>query len=90
MYRDGLGVARDYQKALALFRNAAEQGNAVAQGDLGLMYLKGLGVSSDPAEAAKWFEAAAAQGNDWAQNELGFLQGMQTLTEGCFCDIILS
>ncbi len=45
------GVAQDYVAAVRWFRAAAEQGNAEAQYDLGLMYLEGLGVTQDKAEA---------------------------------------
>jgi len=36
----------------------AEQGEAAAQFNLGLMYATGQGVPQDDAEAAKWFRRA--------------------------------
>jgi TPR repeat protein len=45
-------------------RLAAEQGDADAQSDLGVMYLRGQGgVAQDYREAEKWFRLAAEQGN---------------------------
>ena len=44
------------------FRLAAEQGNAVAQNNIGLNYVRGKGVVKDYSEAKKWFQLAAEQG----------------------------
>ena len=52
-------------------RFAAEQGDAKAQSNLGLMYDQGLGVSQDYAEAVRWFRLAAEQGDAGAQCQLG-------------------
>ena len=52
----------DYGAALQEWRPLAEQGNADAQNNLGLMYHKGWGVTKDNAEAAKWLRLASAQG----------------------------
>ena len=43
-------------------RVRAEQGDAGAQHDLGLMYWYGLGVTQDEAEAVRWYRLAAEQG----------------------------
>jgi hypothetical protein len=61
----------DYATALRLWRPLAEQGNAPAQSNLGVMYLDGKGVPRNYAEAAKWFRLAADQGRAKAQNNLG-------------------
>jgi TPR repeat protein len=45
-YFQGKGVAQDYRKAAELFRRAAQQGNAPAQNDLGVMFESGLGARS--------------------------------------------
>ena len=39
----------DYEAALREWRPLAEQGDAVAQHNLGFMYLNGQGVAQDPA-----------------------------------------
>ena len=97
LYRDGLGVEKDIEKAKAYFmksigyaswepqpyyelantyylqekyedavkwyRKAAEQGDASAQSQLGVMYAFGLGVPQNENEAAKWWRKAAEQGD---------------------------
>ena len=50
---------------------AAEQGDAYAQSNLGLMFRKGQGVPQDYSEAARWFRMAAEQGDADARNNLG-------------------
>ena len=74
-YWDGLDAydAGDYQTALMEFRPLAEQGDALAQFELGWLYDNGYGVAQDKAKAAKWYRLAAEQGDPWAQNNLGWL-----------------
>ena len=55
------GVAQESEEAASL-RATAEQGDAEAQYNLGLMYLEGLGVKQDNVEAYAWIRTAAAQG----------------------------
>ena len=55
------------------YRKAAEQGNANAQNNLGLMYKRGEGVPQDYAEARKWYRKAAEQGLADAQYNLGIM-----------------
>ena len=69
----------DYATALALFRPLAEQGNAFAQYNLGLMYNNGEGVPQDYAEAVRWYLLSTEQGNSGAQNNIG---GMYYRGEG--------
>ena len=52
---------------------AAEQGDAVAQFNLGSMYRKGQGVRQDYQEAIRWFRLAAEQGDAVAQFNLGVM-----------------
>ncbi|WP_230656265.1 tetratricopeptide repeat protein [Psychrobacter sp. I-STPA10] len=52
---------------------AAEQGDAKAQNNLGVMYHQGLGVEQSYTEAAKWYQKAALQGNIDAQFNLGMM-----------------
>ena len=60
-------------EAVRWYRLAAEQGDATAQYNLGLMYATGEGVPEDHAEAAKWFRLAAEQGDAAHQRRLGFV-----------------
>ena len=66
----GQQVSPDSSAALI---SAAEQGDARAQFNLGLMYDNGHGVPENDAEAVRWYRAAAEQGNAPAQFNLGFM-----------------
>ena len=57
----------DFKKTL----QAAEQGFAAAQYNLGVMYDNGQGVRQDDAQAVYWYRKAAEQGNVEAQHNLG-------------------
>ena len=61
----------DYATALREWTPLAEQGDAAAQFNLGVMYEKGQGVPQDDKTAVKWYRLAAEQGNASAQNNLG-------------------
>ena len=52
----------DYATAMRLWRPLADQGNAAAQYNLGLMYEQGQGVPQDYAAAVSWYRKAADQG----------------------------
>ena len=58
----------DFQTTL----EAAEQGHASAQNNLGVMYDRGAGVPQDNKAALDWYRKAAEQGNAEAQTNLGF------------------
>ena len=63
----------DFATALGEWRPLAEQGDAVAQNNLALMYAQGEGVPQDDKTAVKWFRLAAKQGIARAQNNLGVM-----------------
>jgi TPR repeat protein len=67
----------NYNEAAKWYRKAAEQGDALAQHDLAVLYVHGLGVTQDFAEAIVWFALAAAQGDVDSQYSLGlrYLKG---------------
>ena len=65
------GIGRPSAERAEANRQAAEQGDADAQYNLGLMYRNGLGVIQDFAEAVRWYRLAAEQGNAHAQILLG-------------------
>ena len=62
MYKKGEGVAQDYKEAVKWYTEAAEQGVAFAQSNLGAMYDEGKGVAQDYKSAHMWFNIAAANG----------------------------
>jgi uncharacterized protein len=64
----------DYLTAMRLLRPLAEQGEAVAQSSLGMMYeIGGKGVPQDYAAAVSWFRKAAEQDDATAQYHLGVM-----------------
>jgi hypothetical protein len=56
---------------VAATRQRAEQGDALAQYDLGVMYTTGQGVPQDDTEAVRWYRLAAEQGYASLQYSLG-------------------
>jgi uncharacterized protein len=63
--------AGDLEKAVALLRVSAGNGDPRAQYNLALLYDNGKGVAESKVEAAKWYRRAAEQGHARAQIELG-------------------
>ena len=61
--------ALDFDETKAL----ADQGDAIAQYNVGFMYDTGNGVPENDAEAVKWYRKAADQGNAKAQSNLGLM-----------------
>jgi hypothetical protein len=55
------------------YQKGADQGNAIAQFNLGRMYRTGQGVAQDYEQAAAWFRKAGEQGHVWAQSALGLM-----------------
>ena len=64
--------SKQYDKAVPIYREFAEQGDAYAQGQLGWCYNKGYGVAQSWTETVKWYRKSAEQGNAWAQGQLGW------------------
>lgn len=64
-FDEGLAAAQrgDYETALREWHALAENGDATAQYNLGIMYENGWGVSQDPAQAVDWYREAAKSGN---------------------------
>ena len=73
MYGTGRGVPQDDAEAVRWFHLAAEQGDADAQYNLGVMYDIGRGVPQDDAEAVRWYRLAAEQGHASGQRNLGLM-----------------
>jgi hypothetical protein len=64
---------KDDAQAVSLCWKAADQGLALAQCALGIMYQNGRGVVKDDAQAAAWWRNAADQGDAVAQLSLGWM-----------------
>ena len=75
-FQKGLTAYRsnDYATALREWEPLAEQGDAFAQYNLGVMYANGDGVPQDDKIALKWFTLAAEQGHAGAKTNLSILQ----------------
>ena len=73
-YSEGLQLVlkKEYTKAFPLFKQAAEEGHAGAQHQLGKLYMAGNGVKRSPQEAIKWYRKAAEAGDKDAQYWLGY------------------
>jgi TPR repeat protein len=66
-----VGTPQDLRLAAEWYHKAAEQGDAKAQNNLGVMYEFGYGVPVDPQEAVVWYRKAAEQGNIKSHINLG-------------------
>lgn len=67
------GIAQDYAKALELYTEAGEKGDADAQAQVGYIYQYGCGVDPDYEKAMEWNNRAAQQGNAQGQAQIGWL-----------------
>ena len=56
----------DIQKAISMFKLAAEQGNAYAEYQLGKIYCFGQGVPQNLEVGMEWLKASASHGNEYA------------------------
>ena len=63
----------DWETALKEWKPIAEEGNAAAQFNLGLMYQNGYGVPQDYKESVYWYRLAAEQGEADSQYNLGVM-----------------
>ena len=69
----GIGISKDYTKAMQWYRQAAERGYATAQNNIGILHYNGNGVARDYNEAMTWFREAAEQGHATATSNIGFM-----------------
>jgi TPR repeat protein len=92
MYEKGIGVRQSYRDTLKWFRKAAEQEDAFAQNNLGIIHAKGFrdksigfflrvafaNATTDHIEAYKWFTIAAANGYARALKDRSFIAKRMT------------
>lgn len=73
---DGIAefIGGHYANAIAIFRPLAEQENACAEFQLGMMYLQGVGVTQDKARALELFKQAAKNGSNEAKIQASLLE----------------
>ena len=91
VYRDGLGVAINYDKFKLWTSRSAFQGSTSAMYNLGAMYENALGVMEDKQKAFLWYSRAAQQGDVEAMVRSGrALRGQDYLCEDkLHCDYII-
>jgi TPR repeat protein len=66
-------TVQDYAQAAHWYHLAAENGYALGQHNLAVMFFRGQGVRQSYQEALYWFEKAAQQGHTAARIDFGFL-----------------
>ena len=69
---------KDYETAFEIWHKLAEEGDAIAQNSLGVLFQKGQGVEKNYSESYKWFKKSSEDGYTPAQVSLGYVydQGM--------------
>ena len=74
-FNDGLDAYNkgDYKTAFSEWKPLADQGDADAQSNLGVLYENGKGVLKDYKEAVKWYRKSADQGRASGQHNLGVM-----------------
>ncbi len=76
-YYRGEGAKRDYRTALKWYRQAADNGNADAQYQLGYLHQHGPDlVKKDDRQAFEWYLKAAEQGHVSAQTKVSLMYRM--------------
>jgi TPR repeat protein len=68
----------DFETALRVWHPLADQGDARAQYNLGVIYEYGEGVPENDVQAYKWMNLAAAQGNETAKKNKGIVEKEMT------------
>ncbi|HCA5038924.1 TPA: sel1 repeat family protein [Acinetobacter baumannii] len=72
LYRNGIGVKKDYNKAFNLFEKAVSLNVSGSKFNLGNMYFNGYGTEVDYKKAAYWFDQAVRYEQDaYAAEMLG-------------------
>lgn len=77
LYQQGLGVERDYQKAMRCYRASCYEDGGAGYFNLSLMYQRGLGVPVDLEESFRLMEKSANLGCADAQLFMALVQLLQ-------------
>ena len=78
MYSNGDGVPENDAEAVKWCRQSADQGDADAQFNLGVMYFSGEGVPENFVHAYVWWSMAKTQGHENAKGNLEILKPLMT------------
>lgn len=68
-YLEGIGVAKDLERAFYWTERGAAHGDRDAQYNLAVMYEEGIGTDIDREKAIYWYKAARDQGQDLAEKK---------------------
>lgn len=72
LYEKGRGIVQDYEAAVALYGQAAEQGDPRGQGNLGAQYPNGRGVEEEGDDVGvRWYRRTAEQSDSRGRHNLG-------------------
>ena len=89
-YHTGRGVAVDYERAGAWYREAAGSGDGHAIANLGVMSLLGQGAPADDLDAYTWVQSAVGLGHEWLRPALDWLERRVTGREVASSDGMLA
>lgn len=70
-YEFGIGVPKDYSKAMSWYKKAADHGHAAAKASLGYLYQTGHGQKINAKRASEFYKSSAELGNIRGQFLLG-------------------
>jgi len=73
MLIEGMGIAKDPQRGLAVLRKSAEGGNVFGMNGLGRVYAVEEGIRRDYVEAVNWMRKAAIRGSGPAYFNIGLM-----------------
>ncbi|CAG8532837.1 12122_t:CDS:1 [Ambispora gerdemannii] len=85
LYRWGIGIASDQEKAFHWYKVSAEIGDSLGQNELGSCYDYADGVDMDMSKAFYWYHKSALAGNAFGQHNIGlcFRLGIGTCQDDC-------
>ena len=86
-YYWGREVPQDNRQAVEWYRKSAEQGNPIAQSNLGTMYEHGKGVPQDLIQAIEWYRKASDQGHVRAKEALDRLLNKANIQKRFVCTV---
>ncbi len=78
MHSKGQGVPQDYKKAVKWYLLSAEQGDAQAQYNLGVMYGDGKGALQNFIQVHRWYNTAGANGEDLGRKNRDIVEKKMT------------
>jgi len=70
-YKDGKGIPQDFDRAVFMYKRAADMGSTHAMNTLGYMYSNGIGVDKNINESLAWYRQSAEAGSSNAAWYIG-------------------